>query len=110
MVCSHVDDLDNVSTCRMLVCHIILLEIGLFQFQGFDPTDYKAKSNLECSQDDNRPSKPSRRKKRMTDPKEEAEVVAEYQREADFMRKTFTLFIFIDFLAKFLFLVFFHFL
>ena len=94
MVCSQVDELDKVSTCRMLVYQIILLEIGPFQFQGFDPTDYKAKSNLQCSQQDgNRPSKPSRRKKRMTDLKEEAEVVAEYQREADFMRKTFTLFI-----------------
>ena len=54
---------------------------------GFDTSEYKAKSNLECSQEeDKRPSGPSARKKRRTDQKEEAEVVAEYQTEANFIR------------------------
>ena len=68
--------------------------------KDFDAEDYKAKSNLKCPQNDDKQSGKGGRKKRQTGPKEEEEVVAEYQREADFMRKTFTLFIFIDFLPK----------
>ena len=60
--------------------------------KDFDAEDYKAKSNLKCPQNDDKQSGKGGRKKRQTGPKEDEEVVAEYQREADFMRKRITLY------------------